>query len=295
MTKYSYDFAVIGGDQRQYYLAKMLKVNGYQVCTHLLDSFQKEGELPVVDSLESAIKDSKNILAPIPFDFLKPELSLQKLEQTTFLEWLEQSMERGQALFAGCIPKSLEEKLSQKGVIVFDYMNRKDITIYNSIATAEGVIAKAIFHHPKNIHKSKCTVLGYGICGKTIVQYLKGMGAYVTVCVRREEVKAQASLLADKVVFMEEMLPSLRKSDMIFNTIPKKILKASILEDLGEHTKIFDIASGSGGVDYEYAKEKGIEAYLCKGLPGKYSPKSSAHLLAEVILEQVEKENIEQK
>lgn len=290
MTKYSYDFSIIGGDRRQYYLAKILKANGYQVCTYLLDSFQEEGELPKVDSFELAIKAAKNILGPIPLYSLKEgEKELfHKGEEKIPIEQLVQNMQRDQTLFAGCIPEDLKEKLLQNGVIIFDYMKRKDITIYNSIATAEGVIAEAILHHPKNIHGSSCTVLGYGICGKTIVQYLKGMGAHVTVCVRREEIRAQARLIADEVVFMEEMVPYLRKSDFIFNTIPEKILKRSVLETLRKHTKIFDIASGSGGVDYEYAKERGIDAYLCKALPGKYAPKSSADLLAEVLLEQLE-------
>lgn len=287
MAKYSYDFSVIGGDKRQYYLAKILKKRGYKVGTYLLESFQEKEEIPCMNSFETAIRSAKNILAPTPMGIQKEgKKELFHFEnQKILIEKFEEEMQEKQRLFAGCIPEEVKEGLLQKGIVIFDYMTRKEIAIYNSVATAEGVIAEAIIHNPKNIYKSRCVVLGYGICGKTIVQYLKGMGAYVTVCVRREEAKASASLMADEAIFIEDMTASLKKSDFIFNTIPDKILKTSILKQLKNQPMILDIASGSGGVDYEYAKQVGIEAYLCKALPGKYAPESSAAILAKLILE----------
>ena len=289
MSKYSYDFSVIGGDKRQYYLARMLKKYGYRVCTYLLESFQQQSEFDTINSLELAIQSSRNILAPIPMSTEKngSKVLVEFQDKMIPIEQFKVRMQAEQRLFAGCMEEELKEELLKKGVVIFDYMNRNDITIYNSIATAEGIIAEAICHSPKNIHGSKCVVLGYGVCGKTIVQYLKGMGAHVTVCVRRNEVKAQAKLVADQVVFMEGMITHLQDSDFIFNTIPEMILNASVLESLSKRTMIFDIASGVGGIDYDKAKEIGIKSYLCKGLPGKYAPESSARMLADVILQEL--------
>jgi dipicolinate synthase subunit A len=54
---------------------------------------------------------------------------------------------------------------------------------------------------------------------------------------------------------------------------------------------VIDIASAPGGVDFEAAKQLGIAAKLCPGLPGKYSPRSAGEAAAQVariILEEQE-------
>lgn len=292
MRCYSYDFAVIGGDRRQVYLAKKLEKMGYRVCTYALcEEIKGEGDtIKMVDSMENALKSSKAILAPIPL-FLQKDGEVkfhQRGGEPIFIDRFLQEIQEGQMLFAGCISEEMKEKLLERGVIIFDYMKRKEIAIYNSIATTEGVLAEAIAKSPRNIHRSKSVVLGYGVCGKTLVQYLKSMGARVTVCVRREEVMAEASIVAERAVLMEEMPSVLKDSDFVFNTIPEQVLKKEILEEMDRQTEIYDIASGSGGVDFESAKELGIKAYSCLGLPGRYAPESSAEILANVIKKEIE-------
>ncbi|OJT71237.1 dihydrofolate reductase, partial [Clostridioides difficile] len=48
---------------------------------------------------------------------------------------------------------------------------------------------------------------------------------------------------------------------------------------VSQEVTIIDIASSPGGVDYSVVKEAGINATLCLGLPGKYSPKTSGEIL----------------
>lgn len=62
---------------------------------------------------------------------------------------------------------------------------------------------------------------------------------------------------------------------MYFNE--RKIRKVS------QEVTIIDIASSPGGVDYSVVKEVGINATLCLGLPGKYSPKTSGEILVNAI------------
>ncbi len=55
------------------------------------------------------------------------------------------------------------------------------------------------------------------------------------------------------------------------------------LEKVSQEVTIIDIASSPGGVDYSATKEVGINATLCLGLPGKYSPKTSGEILVNAI------------
>ena len=60
-----YDFAVIGGDMRQVYLANYLKNQRYQVITY---ATKKDGlECKEGKHFETVISESRNIIGPIVF------------------------------------------------------------------------------------------------------------------------------------------------------------------------------------------------------------------------------------
>ncbi|MBO1684431.1 dipicolinate synthase, partial [[Clostridium] scindens] len=69
---------------------------------------------------------------------------------------------KGQCLYAGCIPQRISDEVKQKGADVYDFMKDEALTLYNTIATAEGAIAEAISNSPENLGHSSCLVLGYG-------------------------------------------------------------------------------------------------------------------------------------
>lgn len=162
-------------------------------------------------------------------------------------------------------------------------MGSEDLAIYNSIATAEGAIAEAITKSGRSLHHSQCLVLGYGRCAKTLSSFLKGLSCRLTVCARRPEILAEAAILADNTVNFESLPSSLEHCDHIFNTVPALVLQKEHLKKLPKHTVIIDIASSPGGVDYAAARELNIPAYLCPGLPGKYSPVSSGEAIAKIV------------
>ncbi|MCL2383224.1 MAG: hypothetical protein FWC79_03570 [Oscillospiraceae bacterium] len=63
-------------------------------------------------------------------------------------------------------------------------------------------------------------------------------------------------------VDMAELDNGLRNYDFIFNTVPAMILDESRIDKLKKECIIVDLASKPGGVDFEKAKEKRIEAIL---------------------------------
>lgn len=252
---------VLDGDKRQKFLYEILNKEGYDI--------QLCGEKEL---LEKGV-DSKMLIGKTPF--------LDK-EQISLLSQLKE----GQIFLAGVISKEVKENLVKKGVVVFDFMKQQTVAIKNSVATAEGVVAEIILKSDGVIRESVITVLGYGICGKTITTLLKGMGANVIVCARKKETRIEARIIADEVCSMEEMELGLAKSDIVVNTIPDKIIEEKQLKILKKDCIIIDIASYPGGIDYEKAEDLGVRAYLCKGLPAIYSPKNSAQILYEEMLEQ---------
>lgn len=282
-----YDFAVIGGDLRQVYLKNALLSRNYTVCEYALC---RESDGDTIDRAESLVKaaaSAKTILAPIPMARADGHLNHQTSQTDLTADLLLDSLTEGQYLFAGCIPKPFLKAAWQKGVCVYDYMEDEELALYNTIATAEGAIAEAIIKSKQNLHKSKCLVLGYGRCGKTLVSLLSGFACQITVCARSSRARAEAELFAHHAVDMAEMQKTLSEYDFIFNTIPSRILLEPQLQRLGSNTVILDIASSPGGVDYQASEKLGIPAFLCPGLPGKYAPKSSAEAMAETVIKKL--------
>lgn len=273
MSHQKFDFAVIGGDMRQVYLAEYLQECGCKVCKYALCADAPGTSCYTASSLLEAVSNAETILAPIPISKSK-EIPLSLLADM---------LREGQSLFAGCIPRDFQEKVFSKGIFVSDLMKDEILTVKNSIATAEGAIAEAICKSSRNLHKSRCLVLGYGTCGKTLASYLKGMFCHVTVCARRPGVRAEAETLTGDAISPGELKEQAGSFDFIFNTIPAQIIDRSLLKSLKKQAFIIDIASAPGGLDHAEAENLGISAYLCPGLPGKYAPRSSACAIAEAV------------
>ena len=67
------------------------------------------------------------------------------------------------------------------------------------------------------------------------------------------------------VVETDRFLQKMKTADIIFNTIPERILSAKQLSYVRKSTWIFDIASGDGGVDYAAARKMGVQAVKLPG------------------------------
>lgn len=281
--EYQYDYAIVGGDLRQVYLAEILKSRGYRVTAWGLGSgcVSSEHGQKLQDSIEAA----KNIVGPVPFTDNESSIShkyeMEKIHVSHFMSLLK----RGQRLFAGCIPGSALRQAAQEGIPCYDLMEEDSIAVLNGIATAEGVIAEAIMKYPSNLQSSNTLVLGFGRCGKTLAGKLKYLVKRSAVTVRNQEQKAQAMALGLEAVESGSLRERIQHYDLIFNSVPQLILKESILKEMKPGAMIFDIATSPGGVDFNAAERLGIEAAIYPSLPGKYSPKSSAEILADFIIE----------
>ena len=135
-----YDFAVIGGDMRQVYLANYLKNQRYQVITY---ATKKEGsECKEGKSFENVIREAKCMIGPVVFS-KNGEITGSSSNKKMSVETLLQEMTKEQILFGGCINEEIRHECEQKEIKAFDFMKMDDVAIYNAIATAEGAIMEA--------------------------------------------------------------------------------------------------------------------------------------------------------
>jgi dipicolinate synthase subunit A len=72
--------------------------------------------------------------------------------------------------------------------------------------------------------------------------------------------------------------------DIIINTVPSKILDKNLLAIVRQDALLIDLASIPGGVDFEYAKERGLKIIHELGIPGKTAYKTAAVYMYDCIM-----------
>ena len=177
------------------------------------------------------------------------------------------------------------------GENVFDYFKDEVVTIKNTIPTAEGTIATAIAETEETLFGSRCLVLGYGKVGKTLAGYLGCFGAKVTIAARKERDRVLASINSFDTIDITSLERKVADYDIIINTIPVKIIDASILKNIRSGSTIIDLASKPGGVDFKEAKALGKKVIWALGLPAKVAPKTAALYIFEYILGIIKERN----
>lgn len=282
MSKH-YDFAVVGGDQRQVYMVNELISRGYSVVYYGRPDERMSPRAMEADSLSQALAGSYIILCPVPFT--RNKTSIATLEEFTDggVDYLLSNLKQGHTLFTGNIPAYAADYCTREGIAYNDLMRRDDVAILNAISTAEGAVAEAIIRSDINLHQSNCLVTGFGRCARVLAKKLGGLDARVTVAARSRDARVSAQAYGYDAVSFEQLEGQLNRFDYIFNTIPAVILGADQLKCLNPQVTIIDIASAPGGIDFEAAKKLHINAVLCPGLPGRYAPQTSGVILADAI------------
>lgn len=266
-----FDFAVYDGDARLSYMAETLRQRGYSVIQYQVPPTRRLAKRPITTAatFPEAIRQARAIVGGIPI---------------THTAELPTLLKQGQLLFGGLIAKELREECDKLHITCFDFMQDEAFTIFNTIATAEGVILEILKTYIGNLHGSPVLLLGYGRCGKVLAHKLAGLSAQLTVCSRSEEDLSLARALGYQTILLSELLPIANHFSLIVNTIPAQIIDRRLLAQIHREALIFDIASGSGGVDYPTARLLERQALKLTGLPGLYAPMASGEAMADFVI-----------
>lgn len=279
-----YDIAVIGGDKRQLHMITYFLNHKYSVVSYGLKLNNENTNYLNSNSLSEAINLSDVLITPVPFSkdnkYITSEYLCEDLTIDNFIRCLNNT----KLVIGGNISNKVTKFCNENQIHYNDLMQNSEISILNSIATAEGVISEAINMSSINLHNSKSLVFGYGKCGKMISMKLKSLDSNVYVTSQDNEELTLAYSNGLKSIKLKNIKSNIKEFDFIFNTIPALVIDKEILKEISKETTIIDIASGNGGIDYKAAKELGLNPNHYLGIPGKISPKSSARILSDSII-----------
>lgn len=262
----------LGGDKRNCILANMLE-GEFQVLRY---GMGMQNEINYNEGIEKA----EYIVLPIPITTDGENLYMPFDDAKIKLNDLYSSV-HGKALIGGALKGDIRAKLEKNNKVI-DVMQNEELTIKNTIPTAEGVIKIIIEKTEKTIDNSNIAIIGFGRVGKKTAELLNSLNANIFCTdIKKEEV---ANIKSCGYNVIDKNCESFSKFDVIINTVPKIVIDKEELEHIAKKTLIIDVASKPGGINHEYATKNGYNCIHALGLPGKVAPETSAKYIKETLI-----------
>lgn len=269
-------FLVVGGDLRQYFMAKSLKASGHETEVFGLD--KTDLAETTLDKIKKSTYDA--VILPMPVSRDRINLNCQLNSFTITLEKLINSLNNTK-IFGGIFDFGLLQTANQN--ILFDYARDESLLLENAKLTAEGAILTAISGTNHSLYNSDCLCVGYGRIGKCLSKALKAFGARVSVGARKTSDLNLISKNGMTQILTSQIDLHINKFDIIFNTVPTRVIGNDALKKCKSDATLIELASAPYGFDREFAGSLGLNTLLAQSLPGKYSPKTAGEIILKSV------------
>ncbi len=286
--------AVLGGDMRQYAVAKELCNKDINIYTYGLGVSSSElFGVKSCDNLNEAVADTDAVVLPLPAstDGCLLNCPTMKSSERVSLECIVGAMREHSYLFGGRIPQNIALKAELGGIKVRDYFLSEKLQIKNAYITAEAAVSIAMNSLDRCIRGSHLAVTGTGRISRLLCELLVKLGANVTVAARNADALVYFELMGCRTVLIEENNKNswyeefFAGYDIIFNTVPSWLFDRDFLLKADKKMLIIELASAPGGVDICAARELSSNVLWGASLPGKYAPYGAGQIIAECICE----------
>ena len=279
------NISVIGGDSRIVELIKFLAKDNNNMCLFGLGRCEDLKDFKHASNLDEALQKSDLVITSIPLSKNGTSINTVFTEKTILIEdFFEKAKEK--KIITGNITKEIEKYIKEENKNeIIDVLKLEELAVLNAIPTAEGAIQIAMQKSKSTLHGSKCLVMGFGRIGKILAKMLSGLGAKVSCEARKQQDIAWIKAYGYTAIHLDEINKYLGEFDFIFNTIPYLILDKNKLQLINKECLLVDLASKPGGIDFDSAKEIGLETEWALALPGKVAPKTSAKYIYEIVKE----------
>ena len=291
--------AVIGGDERQLITAQELSDVGFEVAVFGFSSYKFDrGNITRCMDLEGAVRNSAAVVLPIPLSKDNRHLYCplgSEDQQNKLFEDLFKIIKPSQLVIGGGLGEFFQSAASHHGIRLYDCLKRDEVAILNAVPTAEGALEIAFHELPVTLYGSKVHVLGFGRIGKVLAKSSYSLGADVTVHSRNASDMAWTKIFGYHSSDIRQLSSDphpFADAAVVFNTVPKIVVTAPVLNKMSKKTLIIDVASMPGGIDKAAAETEGIKLIHALALPGKTAPVSSGKIISDGIFGILQSEGI---
>ncbi|MDR1209338.1 MAG: hypothetical protein LBK41_03340 [Clostridiales bacterium] len=281
------DVLVIGGDARSAYLYRVMKRKRIRAAAFGLD-LAEGGGIPSRKPLKKAMESARVVVAPTPLMSGPTDINAPRSPRPIKLGEVTALLNGGHVFFAGGIGEDAARRIAATGAAALDLLKLDRFAIANAIPTAEGAVYVAIDSMPITLSRCRALVLGAGRVGTALARLLYAFGAKVTVADRNAIDRERVGGMGVDTAELSGVPRTLRRADVVFNTVPSMILDEKALASARRGTLYVELASRPFGLDQEAARAAGLRVVFAPGLPGRFAPLSSAEYMYEAIREVME-------
>ncbi len=278
---------IAGGDYRQTYLARFLLKHFDKIYTIGFNQTLSFDEITILEDIADLNEKTDILILPPVTTNDGVTVNTPFFDKNLYIDEIIKYLSEGAKIYGGNIPGNLLEKLSSLGFYVSDYLKDERFILENTIPTAEGALMIALEETPFVLYGAKTAVLGYGRVGATTASLFRNAGSDVYIFDRKKEKRTQAR--NKNLTAFEFDDKKLFDCDIIINTVPCMVLGKEKLQKIKKDALIIDLASKPGGVDLEYAKQRGLNVIWALSLPGKVAPVTSGEIIGRTIVADLKK------
>ncbi len=263
--------AVVGGDARELEILRLLLRAGAAVRAYGLPA-GAEAVLgaPQAGSVEEAAVGADVLLGPIPLMGMDDSVYAPAAPQKVFItKEALRGLEPDGLVIVGKASPGLRRLADEVGIRVREYEHDDELMVLRAAAVAEGALRLAIEHTAITLHGAHVLLVGFGRIGSTLGRTLYDLRARVRVAARNAVQLARAQDLGLEPVPLDRMDDVLAGADIVFNTVPARLLDGGRLARLPAHAVVVDLAPPPGGVDFDEAARLGLKAVWARGLGGR--------------------------
>lgn len=259
---------MLGGDKREQEIARLAAATGADVRAQGFP--WPESGIPGVRHLadpRAVLAGARFALFPIPGISSNGALFAPSAPAPIFPS---REMLSGMAphahIILGWADKNLKAHADALGIEIHEYEWDRSLMLRRTPAIIEGLLKIVIENTAITIHDSNVCVVGQGTIGAVLARTLVTLGARTHVAARNPEQRSAAFVAGATPHVLEELPELAPKLDMLFSTVPSRVVGENVLSRLPKHALLVDLAAPPGGIDFETAQKLGLKAIWGRGL-----------------------------
>lgn len=262
--------SVLGGDQREVRVARLLAQNGYDVAIFGAKPEHLNG-LQNSETPRAAVENSNWIICPSPGLGLNDQIYAPDSPEPIILDrsLLNASSASQGGLILGHASPRVATAADELGIQVIEMKADRALAVVVGTAVAEAVIEILIGATSRVFRETTVLILGYGATGSAICDGLVAVGCKV-LAASRNRVDAELSRRRGCLpVLFAEWPDHLSGVDVIVNTVPDMNAIPPDQFPRIEGLIVVDISSPPGGIDHQAAEGAGVKVIWARGLAGR--------------------------
>ncbi|HEY6471079.1 MAG TPA: dipicolinate synthase subunit DpsA [Candidatus Dormibacteraeota bacterium] len=267
-----YRVAVLGGDGREVHVAQRLSKDGHDAVCYGQAGSAFDG-VRVAASAADAVRGTEWLVLPSPGlngEMIYAPDAPEPIVVDAAL--LEQSAAREGGVVMGRSTPKLDEIAGRMNIQIYQLKDDPGLATRLSTGVAEGVMRLLIELTRRILREHRFLVVGYGVTGAAIVDYLLAARCTPQVAVRRPRWLERARQCGAIPIPYDDRVEAMGTADIIINTVPSTDAIPPEAFALLRDRMVVDIASPPGGLDHEAARKAGVHVHWPRGLAGGRAP-----------------------